>query len=84
MRRSLTTQELKEKFGHPCELCKFFDMELSECNKGHRPRIYDLDDGPNEECHAKKQCTDFSIADLDPGPGIERAMYGWFAEAYGG
>lgn len=79
MRRSFTVQDLESKFGYPCEICKFFDVNYSECEKRHRPRRYILEDGPNEDCHARKKCKDFRMAKLDIGPGVRRAFNAWFS-----
>jgi hypothetical protein len=56
---SYTVEKLREKFGTECNLCAHFDLENSKCGKGHRPREYVLEDGPNEFCYARKKCKDF-------------------------
>jgi len=57
--KSFTVEEFKDVFGWECETCKHFDMDDCVCLKGRRPRKYDLEDGPNEECHAVRYCMKF-------------------------
>lgn len=45
-----------------CELCERWDMDCGKCSVGHRPRHYDLENGPNEECHGRIACADFDMA----------------------
>lgn len=51
--------DIKSHFGNFCGDCAF--MLDSKCNKGHNPRRYDLEIGPYEFMHAKKNCKDFEL-----------------------
>lgn len=58
-RRWLTVDEFDVFVGNPCERCAKWDLEEEVCKVGRRPRIYYLEDGPNERCHGVKYCMKF-------------------------
>lgn len=54
---AMTHFEAREWAGKlECEMCVRFDLEISECTKGKRPRKVLLLDGPNESMHVNKSC----------------------------
>ena len=58
-RRWLTMEEFEIFVGNPCERCDNWDMDAEVCKVGRRPRLYYLEDGPNERCHGVKYCMKF-------------------------
>jgi|LGVD01.1.fsa_nt_gb hypothetical protein len=58
-RRWLTLEEFDIFVGVPCETCANWDLEEEVCKVGRRPRLYYLEDGPNERCHGVKYCMKF-------------------------
>lgn len=42
-----------------CNMCEFFQDR--SCEKGKRPRKYNLSDGPNEECYAHFTCLEWQM-----------------------
>lgn len=52
-------EEFEIFVGNPCERCANWDLEGDVCTVGRRPRLYYLEDGPNERCHGVKYCMKF-------------------------
>ena len=58
--KTFTMEEFYDTFGWECERCNHFNVDDYSCSKGHRPREYTFEDGPNEFCHAIRFCMQFS------------------------
>ena len=62
VKKSLAVEELNVKLGDAnrvCDLCEHFNLEIDSCLKGHRPRCYWMEDGPNEKAHIRIDCEDY-------------------------
>lgn len=61
---AITVSNLRNVLGegfYECNLCIYFDDDISKCAKGKRPRQYYMLDGPNEKCYAHLSCLEFTF-----------------------